>query len=343
MFDIVTFGSATWDIFVQTKNLKIIENDKFVTGRGIGFDLGSKFEVRDIHFSSGGGGTNTAATFAKQGFKVAYCGTIGDDLFGKEIIEELKKIGIITDFITKTDQKPTNLSVVLNIGDKEERTILVYRGASGLVNKKDIPWENIKSFLKTDREKWFYLAPLSGKSSKLTEKIIDFAHKNNIKVAVNPGNSQLRLPQRTLKEILKKIDILVLNQEEAALLTKISYNQRNEIFLKTDSICSGIVIMTMGENGIIVSDKEYIYRAVPHKIKVIDKTGAGDSFSSAFLSGLIKKSNIEYAIQLGIANASKCLKRKGAKNGLLSKNEKFKNIKILKIKYQTRFTKLWNY
>ena len=49
--------------------------------------LGSKIDVEDIIFTSGGGGTNTAATFAKQGFKTAFCGAIGVDISGLEIVE----------------------------------------------------------------------------------------------------------------------------------------------------------------------------------------------------------------------------------------------------------------
>ena len=83
MYDIITFGSAAQDIHVKSKLFKILKDEKdFVTGEGLCLALGSKIEVEDIIFSSGGGGTNTAATFAKQGFKTAYCGAIGADISG---------------------------------------------------------------------------------------------------------------------------------------------------------------------------------------------------------------------------------------------------------------------
>lgn len=332
MFDIITFGSATWDIFLRPKKFSvqegpvlgwhIVKDKKFITGKGICFNLGSKVNVEDIYFSSGGGGTNTAATFSKQGFKVAYCATVGDDISGSEIIEELRRLGIDVRFVFKTKLKPTNHSVILNSGSRTDRTILVYRGASELLGKKDIPWKKLKA-------KWFYLAPLSGKLCKITEDIINFAYKNEIKIAFNPGNSQLSLPSKTLKRILKKVDILILNQEEASLLAKIPFLYEKEIFKKINKLCSGIVIMTKGSKGVVVSDGKHLYRAGILKIKVINRTGAGDSFGAGFVSGFIRtKGNIEKAIQLATANSNSCLTEWGAKKGLLKKNEKFKKIKV---------------
>jgi ribokinase len=323
MYDIITFGSATRDIFLKSKTFKIVGEKKFITGKGLCLSLGSKIEVEDISFTTGGGGTNTAATFANQGFKTAYCGMVGDDPAGDDVIQELKKFGIDTQFILKTKKKPTNQSVILS-SDGRERTIIVYRGASGELTKKDIPWSKLKS-------KWFYLAPLSGKLCNIFESLVNFAKKNKIKIAVNPGNCQLSLPAKTLERILKKVDILILNQEEASLLTKIPYQNEVEIFKKIDELCPGIAIMTKGPSGVVVSNGKYLYRALPLKSKVADRTGAGDSFASGFLSGYIQsKGNIVYAIQLGMANSAACLQKVGAKNGLLKKGQKFVKVKVQK-------------
>ncbi len=323
MFDIITFGSATWDIFLrQAPGWQIVKGKKFITGKGICFNLGSKVDIKDIYFFSGGGGTNTAATFSKQGFKTAYCATVGDDIAGREIIQELKKLGINCQFVFKTKLKPTNRSVILSSDLEKDRTILVYRGASELLGKKDISWKKLKA-------RWFYLAPLSGKPCRITEDIVNFAYRNKIKIVFNPGNCQLSLPPKTLKRILKKVDILILNQEEASLLTKIPYQKEKEIFKKIDELCPGVAIMTKGSKGVVISDGKHLYWAKAPKTKVVDRTGAGDSFGSGFVSGFIKsKGNIEFALQFAMANSSSCLKEWGAKSGLLKKAEKFKKIKV---------------
>jgi len=321
MYDIITFGSATWDIFLEPEKYKVKKDRSFVTGKGICFNLGSKVDVKNIHFSSGGGGTNTAVAFLRQGFKVAYCGSIGDDVSGKEIVEELKRLGVDTKFIVKKRAKTTNHSIILNL--PKERTILVHRGASEFLLKKDIPWDKLKA-------KWLYLGPLSGKLSKITEDIIDFASKKRTRVALNPGSSQLSLPKKTIKKILGKVDVLILNQEEASLLTGIDYKKEQKIFKKIDKLCSGIVIMTKGSKGSVVSDGKYLFEAGIVPVKVLDRTGAGDSFASGFVSGFIKTGDVKYSIQLATANAASCLQKKGAKKGLLKKGEKFKKVRVSK-------------
>jgi len=325
MYDIITFGSATRDIFIKSKKFKIIGNKQSPTGKGFCLPLGSKIDVDDVYFFTGGGGTNTAATFANQGFHTAFCGMVGQDSAGQEVINELEKIGIDHNFVLKNDKKLTNHSVVLS-SDGKERTILVYRGASSEFTENDIPFEKLET-------KWIYIAPLSGEVHRLTESLIEFALKTNTKVAMNPGNSQLSLPKGILERAIKKTDILILNQEEASLLTNIPYSKEADIFKQIDAICHGIAIMTKGTKGVVVSDGNYLYKAKPEKSKVIDKTGAGDAFGSGFVSGVIQSNgNIEYATQMAMANASSCLTQWGAKNGLLKKGEMWQKVNVKKIK-----------
>jgi len=341
MFDVITFGSATQDIYLKSKKFRPVSGKNFITGQGVCLTLGSKIGIEDISFFSGGGGTNAAATFAKQGFKVAYCGMIGSDCFGNSIIEELEKLKIDTGFVRKTDKKPTNLSFFLAYPG-EDRTILVYRGASDILSKKDIPWSKIKN------TRWFYLAPFSGQLANLTEDLVNFAKKNKIKVALNPGYNQLTLPPKTLERILSQVDVLILNKEEASLLAKIPYQKETEIFRKIDKLCPGIAIMTKGKEGVVVSDGKHLHRAKSLGLKGVDGTGAGDAFGSGFVSGIIQKvkedkssfppsaspsaNNITFAIQLAMANSSFAITKWGAKEGLLAKNQKWRKVKVTKEK-----------
>ncbi|MEK7124696.1 MAG: carbohydrate kinase family protein, partial [Patescibacteria group bacterium] len=323
--DIITFGSATRDIFVKPKNLTVLKySGDFSADKGVCFPLGSKIELSDIRFSSGGGGTNTAATFAKQGFKTAFCGVIGEDVSGKDLLKELAQLGIETKLVLTTNKKVTNHSIIIS-GGTMDRTILAYRGASEQMLKEDVPWKKLKT-------KWLYLAPLSGLLCDIFGDIMAFAKKNGIKVAVNPGIQQLGLPKEKLGEILKMVDVLFLNQEEASFLTKIPYKDEVNIFKKIDEICPGVAVMTKGGNGVIVSDGNFLYSAVPPPNRVIiDTTGAGDSFASGFMSDFIRHSgDIEKAVQLGIANSSGCISKPGAKEGLLEKDQPFERVKVIK-------------
>ncbi len=281
MFDIITFGSATKDVFIELEN-PLIKKESFY------LELGKKIKIEKLNFSSGGGGTNTAFTFSNQGFKTAYCGIIGDDELGDEVLKELKKQKIDTSLIQRTKLKPTNYSIVINHPDKD-RTILTYRGASSYLKKVVFKKAN-----------WFYVAPFE--NNKLFGEILNFAKKNKIKVAANPGYDQFK---GNWKEWKNKIDVLFLNQEEMDILKIKNF--------------SGILNVTQGPKGVFVfhNNKKYFKKA-PNS-KVADRTGAGDSYASGFLAEYIKSNDIKKAINFGVKNATSCLKKIGAKQGLLKK------------------------
>jgi len=329
-YDVITFGSAAQDIYLKSNDFKVLKDKTDFggpggSGEGICFNLGSKIDVEDVIFSIGGSGVNAASTFAKQGFRTAFCGAIGADVSGLEIARDLKQSRIDTRFVVKKRDKKTTTSVIISRSG-EDRTILIYLGASGMFGIKDIPWKKVK------KTRWFYLAPLKNYFCEAFEGIVNFAKENGIKVAVNPSKEQLSLPIDQLERIFSKIDVLFLNQEEASFLTKIPFEDENEIFKKIDEICPGVAVMTKGGEGVVVSDGKYLYSARPDpNRKIVDTTGAGDSFASGFLSDYIRSNgDIEKAIQLGIANSAANLSEIGAKTGLLDKNSKFERVQVAK-------------
>jgi len=135
LFDIITIGSATRDVFLQSEDFKLVKDPDFATGRAECFGLGSKIEIKKIVLTTGGGGTNTAVTFARQGLNTCCIGAIGNDYNGKEIIDELKEENINTDYFqqpaspvggSEVDEL-TAYSVIL-VNPNGERTILSYKG-----------------------------------------------------------------------------------------------------------------------------------------------------------------------------------------------------------------------
>jgi len=320
-YDVITFGSAALDLFLETDDFLIEDNKKFFGGKAICFPFGQKVDIGGIAFASGGGGTNTAATFSLQGFKTAFCGAVGNDFAGDKVLRELETLRIDSRLVQKTDAGATNFSVIFS--QMQERTCFVWRGAS-----EHLLWEKVdKDILMAD---WFYLAPLSGNLSQRFEDIVKFAKQNDIRVFANLGNSQIGIEKEKLTSILEHIDILLLNQEEAALLTGISYKKEEKVFQKLDELVPGLAIMTKGKDGAIASDGKCLWEVEASKVKVVEKTGAGDAFGSGFLASFVKDENVEKALQLGIANAVSCIQKPGAKNGLLQKGESFDRIKVMK-------------
>jgi ribokinase len=313
MFDVIVFGSATLDISLSMPTVKIKKETDLIVDKGLLLNLGSKIEVDKINVSFGGGGMNTSTTFANQDLNVAYCGSIGNDESGEGIMNYLKKKKIKTSFIKTINGGKTNTSIILNIPQKD-RTILVYRGASDSLSKNDIQWPKLIA-------KWFYLAPLSGKLSSLTDDILLFAKKKNIKTAINLGNDQLAFSEKRMKLILDTADVVIMNLEEASVLTDINYNYEKDIIEKIAERRKKVTVVTKGERGVSVIHNDIVYEAKIKKVKPIDNTGAGDAFGSGFISSLIEEEeNMEMAIKKGLLNSKSCLSQVGSVNGLLPKD-----------------------
>lgn len=313
-YDVITFGSATQDVFMSSRKLEVVENEKFVTKKGLCVPLGSKMHMENVFFAMGGCGTNSAVTFAQQGLKTTYFGAIGKDAFGEEVKKELNKHGVSLELLKETEKYPTAFSVILSL-PKVGRSIVEKYGACHELTEKDIPFDKLKA-------KWFYISSLSSNSHQMLVPLVEFAQKNNIKIASNPAGS-IKTPEHIeiLKSVLDKLDILILNQEEVAKLTGVDYNKEKEIFEKLDQWVKGIAVMTKGPDGVVVSDNKNLYSAGIPESDLVDRTGAGDAFGSAFTAGWIEKQDITYAIQLATANATACLQELGATNGLLKKGE----------------------
>jgi len=327
MYDIITFGSATQDVLMSSKKLQVVEDEKFITKKGLCVPLGSKIQMDTVFFAMGGCGANPAVTFAHQGFKTVYHGMIGKDHAGKTVKDELSKHGVLLDLLIETDKYPTAYSVILSLPEVG-RSILKKLGACHKMTENDIKFDKLKA-------KWIYLGSLSGESYRIVKPIINFAVENKIKIAANPvGNIQLTKELENTRSLLNKMDILTVNQEEAARLTGLDFKKEKEIFQKLDEWVDGIVVMNKGSKGVTVSDGRFLYSAGIPKSGLVDRTGAGDAFGSAFVSGWIEKQDISYAIQLATANATSCLQKMGATNGLLKKDEwgEWERVKVEKRK-----------
>lgn len=313
-YEIITFGSATQDVFMSSRQLKVIDSEKFITQKGLCVPLGSKMFMDSIFFAMGGTGANTAVTFALQGFKTAHFGSIGKDISGEGVKRELSEKGVSLDLLQETNEYPTAYSIILSLPEVG-RSILKKEGACHHIKEKDVPLDKLKA-------EWFYLGSLSSESYRIVEPVVNFAHKNKIKVAINPaGDTQLTKGLEQLRSLLNKVDILILNQEESSRLTNIDFKKEKEIFKKLDDLVKGIAVMTKGAEGVTVSDGQYLYSAGIPESGLIDRTGAGDAFGSGFVSGWIEQRDIPYAIQLGTANATACLQKMGAARGLLEKGD----------------------
>ena len=319
MFDIISIGASTKDVYLISKDFKLIKSNKFSTGVGECFAYGSKMDLGDVYFDIGGGATNSAFTFANLGLKTGICSRVGKDIYGLEILHLLADKDITAMMVTDRIHKTAYSTILVMPGG--DRTILVYRGASANFSDKDINWSKLKT-------KWFYISSVAGNLPLLT-RIFSFARKNKIKITWNPGGDELKLGKAKLAGLMKEAYIFNINKEEAQKLS--GKKEIKDIFKEINKLSPGYNLITDGANGAYLSDGMLIYHAPALAAKVINTTGAGDAFGSAFCSGLILKNDWDYALRLGILNSHGVVTKMGAKNGLLRKLPKAADLSNVKI------------
>lgn len=282
------------------------------------FPLGAKVELDAVHFDTGGGATNAAVTFARQGFRTHFIGKLGHDAAGNEVLRVLHREGVATGQVVYDPTANTSYSAILN-APNGERTILNYRGASHNLKTRDVHLASLKG-------DWLYLSSLVG-NFDLLGKLLKHAATNGTKVAFNPGAAELAKPKK-LRKFIPQLEVLMANREELQMV--FGGSDATEIMLNALGICP-YVVMTDGPRGTLVAHDQHIYHAgIYQKVKVTDRTGAGDAFCSGFVAALAQGGGIPEALTLGSANATSVVQKLGAKTGILHQM-RLRNMKVTKV------------
>lgn len=323
MFNIVTIGSATRDVFIGSRGIMLVPSDKFATGVGECVALGSKVEADYIHFDTGGGATNSAVTFSRMGLKSGIITRIGEDSSGRDVLKVLKNEHISTRLVQKTKEEHTGYSVLL-LANRGERTAIAYRGASAKILKNKVDWKTVKT-------EGYYITSLGGDLT-LVRKIL--VSEEPGLVAWNPGSAELKLGLPKLSPLIKNIAVLLLNREEAAMLTGMTMSNTSGLLKKLSSLGGRFIIMTDSSLGAYATVGGEIYHAGVLNVPVVNTTGAGDAFGSGLVAALAREKQLPEALQVATLNAHGVIGKMGAKTGILksypSERERSK-VKITKL------------
>lgn len=307
---ILSIGAAVQDVFlshsVEFKSVTDVSAHEVF----LKLDLGSKADVNNIDFSTGGGATNAAVTFARQGLHALFMGTIATDPAGNAVLEDLDREGVDTTHISYSDKLHTGYSVLL-LAPNGERTVLTYRGASTHYDPKNFNLDKVDA-------DWIYISSLAG-DIELLDQILHQAKEKSIKVFLNPGKDELAKP-KALKSLLEDVDVLLVNKEEAQQI--VDGHNLEELARRLVSYVP-LAIVSDCYKGVVACDKNTVVRAGMYEdVKVIDRTGAGDAFGSGFLSYYAQGKSLKDSIVFGSANATSVVTKIGAKTGILHKGAK---------------------
>lgn len=317
--DILTVGGITIDIMMYTNECEIINNPRDITrSKLIAFEYGAKINTEEVYLTYGGGAFNTVINLANLGLKTAIKAQVGDDSWGKEILQHLKKKKINTSLVDVQNSGHTGNSMIINVGQHNEHVAFLYRGANHImkVSAKDL--QKVKT-------KWIYLTSMTGSLAKKNiNEIFSYIKENRVQISWNPGNEQLSWGYSGLKKYLKSVTIFNVNKDEAielALSAGYKTTKIKELLKIIKNWGPKIVIITDGPKGASAYDGNKIYAVKALPIKGINTTGAGDSFGSTFVAGYMKGKGVDFSLRAAIINSNYVIQKIGAQIGLKNWSE----------------------
>ncbi len=193
--DVLAFGSVISDVLVKSKQVKV----KQEKGKKYFFiNYGSKIEAENIEATFGGSAHNIAYGIASLGKKSGLIGCIGKDEYGEAILNSLKQIGVNTDGVQQTEM-PTGKSIVI-IGEDNERTIIIFRGANDYIDAKKLSKEYINLF-----RYFVFTSVTSEKSINALDKALRFAKQSGLNNSCKPKRQYDKGKKKGFDRIFRQI------------------------------------------------------------------------------------------------------------------------------------------
>jgi len=302
-FDIVCVGNAKIDTFLTlheaTKNLRFLKETNELC-----IKFGEKITVDKAEILLGGNAANVAVGTSRLGLKTGLVAEIGIDEFAQKIINTLSSENVDTSNVVQTKGQQSSFSTIINF--KKERTIF----SEHVKRNHNFNFENIST-------QWVYLTSLGDEWKEAYDNTVSFVNNNKCILAFNPGTLQIEQGLNNIKNVLGITHVLFVNKQEAEKI--LSTNSGVEELLKNlQKLGPKIVVITDGENGsYAIDEKGNISKKGIIKTEVVEKTGAGDAYSSGFISALIQDKSINDAMELGAKNSASVIGKVGAQGGLL--------------------------
>jgi len=241
---------------------------------------GETIQSEKFLLNYGGKGANQAKSCAVLGLNTKLIGSVGVDQFGEQALLRLKNSSVDIKHMHVTKKEQTGLALIIE--QHGDNRIILNPGANQIFTSNQL------NVLQSLNENDVVLSQLEI-PNEIVLKAFESAKKNHATTILNAAPAK-----KDITDIFKLTDILIINQSEAKILTNVYPTTTADIkqaykILKDKGIKK--LVLTLGENGSVICDKDLMYKAKSFKIKPIDSTGAGDTFIGGYIKGLMENWN----------------------------------------------------
>lgn len=305
-YDLLSIGDSTVDIFTFPETADV--HCQLHGGKTCELCLSAAGKVpsRGFEIAFGGNAANFAVGASRLGLKCALSTHVGNDLFGRELLENLRNEKVADALVAVDKEEATNVNVIISSGG--ERTILVQNQP----RHYQVP---------TDFAPWVYFSSLAPGHDYFHAPFLRYVHEHRVKLAFNPGSYQIKEGLAIYGQLLRITEVLILNREEAGRLLGLqhTFKGERELLERLRGLGPRIVVVTDGPAGAYAYDGvDFLFQKATDK-KAVERTGAGDAFSCGLTCALVLGEPLKEALKWGTANAESVTQEVGAQKGLLNR------------------------
>jgi len=268
--ELVVVGDYAWDVLIRT-------NSPLETGGDV---------FGEVQLAAGGSAANTAVWARRCGLQVRFVGKIGSDPFGQLAVEELRSEGLDADWV-RSDAHLTG-SVAVWIDQVGERSMVSGKGADHYLLPSELPVGVLRTAANLHLHGWSFFGDPPRSAARRAAELV---RRGGGRVSFDPGSFQM-ISQMGVERFLHQTtdlgaDLIFPNLEEGQVLS--GEREPEPICARLHELYGGaLVVLKLDDAGCYVyADGEGTYlRAV--STRLVDSTGAGDSFAGAFLAAWLR-------------------------------------------------------
>jgi sugar/nucleoside kinase (ribokinase family) len=280
-FDLLVLGDAKPDLIVSADHLPEFEEGEHLVQRSV--------------VTLGGSGGIAACGAAALGLRVAFAGVVGDDAFGRFVVESLQAHGVDTAGVLVDPERTTGVSIVVQ--RDEDEAVMTDVGTIAALHESHVD----RGVLTSSRHVHVSSLYLQESLRPGLRELFGQAHNAGASTSVDPNRDPTGNWNGGLFELLSETDVLFANSIEIRAITGV-----DDVDVAAEALAEHgtVIAVKFGQGGGLAMRGDQVVRSEAIPIDVVDSTGAGATFAAGFIAGRLRGWSIERCLALAVACAS---------------------------------------
>lgn len=305
MMDVIGFGAINLDetylvpSLTAVSGLRMLPGSEQTVGRREYNRLTARLKVAGARpaLSGGGQAANTVYALARLGFRTAMISSVGADPEGERLLADLSPVDV-----SQVLRGGRSARCVVIAEDSGERTLRVLPAHDPPALDPVAAWRSLGG------ARFLHLTSLARAEEHPTQLALVEALPDDVTLSFDPGELYCRLGAEALAPVLRRTDVLFLNEREAELLSgKSAFDGCYRLLRREGAVLAG----KKGARGVEIVGRGERFELPAREVAAVDPTGAGDVFAAGFLAGLLLGLDLHQCAVLGSEAAARSVTARG--------------------------------